>query len=48
MRQELLSPGVTAVAKQMKSHISIGRCGKTKPEQEKKKKTQQSPTKMGP
>lgn len=38
MRQELLSPGVTARAKQMKSHISIGRCGKTKPEQKKKRR----------
>lgn len=37
MRQELLSPGVTAMVKQMKSHIFLGRCGKTKPEQKKRK-----------
>lgn len=45
MRQELLSPGVTAMVKQMKSHIFLGRCGKTKPKQKNKRKLSSLPLK---
>lgn len=45
MCQELLSLGVTAMIKQMKSHLFNGRCDKIKPEQNKRRKPSSLPPK---